>query len=204
MKQLSKWTVAVVLAGCVAGGAAWAAFDQPSGEPPFGLTFSDNSAGQQFHGNVGIVFRDYDATLLRAPRFDSVTALRKGGKGEGAGEPQGGARHVFYAEYDCALVPVPDTVCGLCFDPNPGTDDDGDMVVDDADERVMDVGSATPIQLCLELLIKDDVAAMFELDPGVEVGLKDVSGFVFEPIDVDGDPAPDVGVTAADVEVTAK
>jgi hypothetical protein len=78
------------------------------------------------------------------------------------------------------------------------------MVVDDADERVMDVGSATPIQLCLELLIKDDVAAMFELDPGVEVGLKDVSGFVFEPIDVDGDPAPDVGVTAADVEVTAK
>jgi hypothetical protein len=201
MRKLRNWTVAVVVVACVAAGAAWADFDQPKGEPPFGLTFSDNSAGQQFHGDVAMVFRDYDHGSLQARRFESVTVLHKGSKAEGAGEPKGGDRHVFYAEHDCAVVADCDF---LCFDATPGSDDDGDGTIDELDERVMDISSATPIQQCLELLIKQDVLDLFGLDPAVEVGLKDVSGFVSEPIDSDGNMSFDLRVAAADVEVTAK
>lgn len=133
MTQRTKmigWATALLLG---VASTAFALADSPSGEPPFGLDFADGTSGQQYEGIVTLVFRDFSATDLKAPSFDSVVRLRKGKVYE-----------VFYTEYDCATE-VSDP-CALC----------------DANDLI-DVGQEQPIQLCIQDRIEADVIAKFGL-----------------------------------------
>lgn len=182
---------------------AWAAFDRPDGQPPFGLDFADSTSGEQLHGYLTMVFLDFDAVLLRARSFEAVTVLRKGTKAEGNGSAKGGARHVFRTELRCSETDPqnPSGVCDtLCFDPTTGIDDDGNGLVDDPEDRVLDVTEITSIQLCLQEELSDAVVAAFGSDADA-ARLKDVSGFVSEP---DPAAAPARLIVGADVEVTLR
>jgi len=87
--KLTRIGVAFAGAALLLAAPAWGLNDSPSGEPPYGLSFGGNSAGQQYDGIVTMVFREYDEPF--SPRFDAVTRLRKGNE-----------YHAFYTEYDCA------------------------------------------------------------------------------------------------------
>lgn len=169
MKQRTKivgWAAALLLG---VASTAFALADSPSGTPPFGV-IADATSGTQLEGIVAIVFRDFSGLDLKAPRFDTVTRLRKGN-----------AYNVFYAEYDCTAEASPDP-CGIC----------------DANDLI-DVGQVAPIQLCIQDLIEADVLGKFGLD-GTDVRLKNVSGFSSDPDPSGGVPlrlvaAADVVVT---------
>jgi hypothetical protein len=167
------WTAAVLLG---VAGAAFAGGDSPAGEPPFGLDFADGRSGQQYEGVITMVFREYDASLLNAPRFDAVVRLRKGNGYE-----------VFYTEYACSAEVSPYAPCNtIC--------DDNDLI---------NVGQVTDIQLCVQDLIEPDVITKFGLG-AVDVRLKDIGGFASAP-DPDPSVATPVRlIAAADVEVTVK
>ena len=169
MKQRTKlmgWAAALLLG---IASTAFALADSPSGTPPFGV-IADSTSGTQLEGIVTIVFRDFSGITLSAPRFETVTRLRKGG-----------AYNVFYAEYDCTEELAPDP-CAIC----------------DANDLI-DIGQVTQIQLCIQDLIEDDVVAKFGFTTG-EVRLKSVNGFSSDPDPSGGAPtrfvaAADVTVT---------
>jgi hypothetical protein len=164
--KLLGWAAALLLG---IASTAFALADSPSGTPPFGV-IADGTSGTQLEGVVTIVFRDFSGIDLKAPRFDTVTRLRKGN-----------AYNVFYAEYDCAEQAAPDP-CAIC--------DGNDLI---------DVSQVAPIQLCIQDLIEADALTKFGFTEG-DVRLKNVSGFSSDPDPVGGIPerlvaAADVVVT---------
>jgi hypothetical protein len=97
MRHKTIWMAALLLAAGLAT-AAWASFDSPDGEPPFGVLFESGRSGQGYEGVVTMIFSDFE-TDLTAESFEAVARLRKGGE-----------LHVFYEKYDC-LTTDP---CGIC------------------------------------------------------------------------------------------
>lgn len=96
---MRKWnpgaTLVVILV--VAGVATAATFDR--GLIPKSPPSSDTSAGQQFTGDVSLVFSDYESVTGTASGFESVVRLRKGND-----------TRVFLYDYACAVADP----CGLC------------------------------------------------------------------------------------------
>lgn len=164
--------IAALLVGLAS--AAWAAFDSPDGDPPFGIDFSGNP-GPGYEGVVTMIFPDYSIPELSASGFAAVVRLRKGG-----------VLHVFHERYDCETADS----CALCIDP--------DGVGNPLPPR-LDVGQINDIQLCVQDLIEPDVVTAFGLG-SASVQIKNMSSFVSEVDPSDSS----VRVVAADIDVTAK
>lgn len=95
---MRKWNLGAALTLIVVAGVATAAtFDR--GLIPKSPPSSDTSAGQQFSGDVSVVFSSYDSFTGTASGFESVVRLRKGND-----------IHVFLTDYACAVGDP----CGLC------------------------------------------------------------------------------------------
>ncbi len=106
---MRQWHSGVIVGAflILASAAAAGTFDR--GLIPKSTPSSDTSAGQQFSGDVAIVFAGYDSITGAARAFDAAVRLRKGGE-----------THAFLYSYDCAV----DDPCQLCVvDGQIGTGD---------------------------------------------------------------------------------
>lgn len=108
---MRQWNRVAILgvALLLAGAATAATFDR--GLIPKSAPSSDTSSGQQFTGDVGMVFSSYDGDTNTAGAFQSTVRLRKGGL----------VRSFLYS-YACAVADP----CGLCV--IDGRIDVGDQV----------------------------------------------------------------------------